>query len=245
MRDPRARLPPPRVPELWLLRSRGVQLQEARFFARPAWAGAWPTRPCTCKSECCRPYPSGIGSARCLGGLRALAGYDWRLCAQVASTFVGELTCSLKRRAKKELRLPSVADAHPGAVAAVQRTDGALRLNVHLHVLALDGVYVRDRPSGELRFHALLTPTRADVEDVARRTAAGIEKILRATGRSFEPEAEDAPPSELTLDEPGLAACYAAAAQGISVSGDRAGLPTLSSSYRPSAASRRRHRPSR
>jgi hypothetical protein len=72
-----------------------------------------------------------------------------------------------------------------------------------------------------------MTPTRADVEDVARRTAARIEKLLRATGRTFEPEAGDAPPPELTLDEPGLAACYAAAAQGISVSGDRAGLPTL------------------
>lgn len=29
------------------------------------------------------------------------------------------------------------------------------------------------------------------------------------------------------LDQPGLAACYAAAAQGIGVSGERAGLPQL------------------
>jgi Putative transposase len=65
------------------------------------------------------------------------------------------------------------------------------------------------------------------VEDVARRTAADIEKVLRAAGRTFHPEADDAEPPELLLDEPGLAACYAAAAQGISVSGDRAGLPTL------------------
>jgi hypothetical protein len=31
-----------------------------------------------------------------------------------------------------------------------QRLDSALRLNVHLHVLALDGVYCRDIESGEL-----------------------------------------------------------------------------------------------
>jgi len=55
-----------------------------------------------------------------------------------------------------------------------------------------------------------LTPTRADVEDVARRTGAGIEKALRAAGRSFEAEEDDAAPPELTLDEPGLAACCAA-----------------------------------
>jgi hypothetical protein len=39
-------------------------------------------------------------------------------------------------------------------VAVVLRTDPALRLNVHLHVLALDGVYVRYK-GGKLVFHAL------------------------------------------------------------------------------------------
>jgi hypothetical protein len=50
-----------------------------------------------------------------------------------------------QKASEERARAPSVADAHTGAVAAVQRTDGALRLNIHLHVLALDGVYVRDR----------------------------------------------------------------------------------------------------
>ena len=36
---------------------------------------------------------------------------------------------------------------------------------------------------------------RHPVNEVARRTAAGIEKLLRATGRTFEPEADDAPPT--------------------------------------------------
>jgi hypothetical protein len=62
---------------------------------------------------------------------------------------------------------------------------------------------------------------------VARRTASRIEKALRAIGCTLDPEDGDAASPELTLDEPGLAACYAAAAQGISVSGDGAGLPTL------------------
>jgi hypothetical protein len=38
---------------------------------------------------------------------------------------------------------------------------------------------------------------------------------------------QDGGPPELCEKEPGLAACYAAAAQGVSVSGDRAGLPPL------------------
>jgi hypothetical protein len=158
-------------------------------------------------------------------GLRALLGYDRELCAKVVSAFVRELLRSLKRRAKRELGLASVADAHTGAVCAVQRTDSALRLNVHLHVLALDGVYVRDTESGELVFEALAAPSQAEVLDVARQSAERIDTLLRQSGRSLEREGEE--PELLVLDEPGLAACYAAAAQGLGVSGERAGQPAL------------------
>ena len=35
-------------------------------------------------------------------------------------------------------------DARIGEVTVIRRSDRALRLNVHLHTLALDGVYVRE-----------------------------------------------------------------------------------------------------
>ena len=57
-----------------------------------------------------------------------------------------------------------------GLVAVVQRTDGALRLNAHLHCLGLDGVYVRDA-DGKLVSHELPTPSCAEVASIARRTA--------------------------------------------------------------------------
>ncbi len=127
------------------------------------------------------------------------------------------------------LGLGSMAVAHTGAVVAVQRADSALRLNVHFHALVLDGVYVHqdDDPSAPLEFRELDTPSHADIAEVASRTATRIEKILRAHGRSLDPELDDGSPPDLALDEPGLAACYAAAARGISVSGDRAGQPPL------------------
>ena len=78
--------------------------------------------------------------------------------------FAHDLDRSLCKRAKAILDLPSVADAHTGAIAAVQRTDSALRLNVHCHVLALDGVYVRNATNDALVFHTLPTPSRSDVE---------------------------------------------------------------------------------
>jgi hypothetical protein len=73
-------------------------------------------------------------------GQRALLGYERQLCSEVVSSFVGELGRSLRWRAKDALGLASVERAFTGAVAAVQRSDSALRLNVHFHVLALDGV---------------------------------------------------------------------------------------------------------
>lgn len=162
-------------------------------------------------------------------GLRALLGYDRKLCAEVVSAFMAEVDRSLRWRAKRELGIASVSLAHTGSVVAVQRTDSALRLNVHFHSLVLDGVYVHenDDPRAPLEFHELSAPTHADIAEVAARTAARVEKILRARGRSLDAELGDDTPPELALDEPGLAACYAAAAQGVSVSGDRAGKPPL------------------
>jgi Transposase zinc-binding domain/Putative transposase len=104
--------------------------------------------------------------------LRALLGYDRVLCGEVLRAWASELSRSYKRRAKRELGLRSVSDAQTGAVTFVQRFDSALRLNVHFHTLALDGVYVRDACSAELRFMAMAAPTLEQIHDVAKRTEA-------------------------------------------------------------------------
>ncbi|MEO8181946.1 MAG: hypothetical protein ABI895_24180, partial [Deltaproteobacteria bacterium] len=160
-----------------------------------------------------------------------LLGYDKRLCAGAVSAFVSELLGCLRRRAERLLGLTSVSQAHPGAVAAIQRTDSALRLNVHVHVLALDGVYVRERAEGPLVFHALPTPSSAEVAEVARRTAERLGRAFKAQGRPSPWEescvAAESDPEPLNLEQPGLFAWYEAAARGLSVSGERAGQPAL------------------
>src|SRR5690606_11847724 len=133
-----------------------------------------------------------------------------------ASAFATERSRSLKRRAKQVLGLPRMADALTGSVCVVQRTDGALRLNVHLHVLALDGVYTEDAAS-ELSFHALPTPTSAEVSEIAERTVKRLHKAFRKQGRvSPWDDAADPVDAQLTDSlqdaQPGLFACYQAAA---------------------------------
>jgi hypothetical protein len=156
--------------------------------------------------------------------LRILLGYDRRLCAEVMSAFTGAVSRSIRHRAKAQLGLPSVDDAHVGAVTFIQRSDSALRLNVHAHSLFLDGVYVR-APSGALAFHALGAPSFDEVVQVAQWTHARIVKVLLAHGRTLDGLGDE--PAELTHDQPVLASCYAASAADLQLLGDNAGQKTL------------------
>jgi len=164
--------------------------------------------------------------------LRYLLGYDRKLCAAVLSAFATELSRSYRHRAKREHGLPSLSALHTGSVTFVQRVDSALRLNVHAHTIALDGVYERDEQAGELRFLPLPEPTEHDVEELAERTAARIERLLRKAGRYLDAhdDAQHDPseqPDALALAEPALSACYQAAAGGQQLFGDGAGQPAL------------------
>ena len=156
--------------------------------------------------------------------LRYRVGYDRELCAAVFDAFVQELQRSYRRRAKRALGLGSVRLARTGTVTFIQRFDSALRLTPHAHTLVLDGVYVRG-PDGRLRFHALPTPTLAEVADVTRRTAERIELLLRRGGLEFE--AGDSAYDELSDRQPVLAGCYRAATAGTQLLGPRPGQPVM------------------
>lgn len=52
--------------------------------------------------------------------------------------------------------------AQTGAVTLIQRFGSALNLNIHFHMLFLDGVYV-DQPNGAARFRWVKAPTSANL----------------------------------------------------------------------------------
>jgi hypothetical protein len=80
--------------------------------------------------------------------MRVLCAYDAAACALVRGVLVRAVSGFYERTAARE----GVPRPRAGAVAFVQRFDSGLRLNVHFHVLWLDGVYgwagVRDRGAG-------------------------------------------------------------------------------------------------
>lgn len=161
--------------------------------------------------------------------LRVLCGYDSALCSDVLGAFVEEVSRSYRHRAKRQLELASVQHAHTGSVLFIQRFDSALRLNVHAHLLQLDGVYVRDPQDGALHFHELPEPSAAEVLEVAERTARRLVKVLERHGRRVDSELGELDVSaDGTSDEASaLTACYAAAAAGTDLFGERAGSPAL------------------
>ena len=85
--------------------------------------------------------------------------------------------------------------ARTGAVTLIQRFGSALNLNIHFHMLFLDGVYV-DRQGGSARFRWVSSPTTQEQTQLA-------QTIARRVGRYLERQdllERDAENSYLTTD---------------------------------------------
>jgi hypothetical protein len=71
--------------------------------------------------------------------------------------------------------------AKSGAVSAVQRTSSDLRLNPHLHVIALDGAWREE--DGELAWEGLGHLRTSEVGEVLERLVRRMERHLRRSGQ--------------------------------------------------------------
>lgn len=71
--------------------------------------------------------------------------------------------------------------AQTGAVTLIQRFGSALNLNIHFHMLFLDGVYV-ERTDGSLRFHWVKAPTSAELSRLTHALARRIGRFLERQG---------------------------------------------------------------
>jgi hypothetical protein len=92
----------------------------------------------------------------------------------------------------------SCKHARTGAVTLIQRFGSALNLNVHFHMLFLDGVYV-ERPDGSLLFRWVKAPTSAELTRLAHTIAHRVGRFLERQGL-LERDAEN---SYLALDAVG------------------------------------------
>jgi len=71
--------------------------------------------------------------------------------------------------------------ARTGAVTLIQRFGSALNLNIHFHMLFLDGVYV-DQPDGTVRFRWVKAPTSGELTQLAQTIARRVGRFLERQG---------------------------------------------------------------
>ena len=140
--------------------------------------------------------------------LRYQLAWDHELCRAVVGVFVRAVLGFLRTRA----RLDGVTDGRGGAVAVIQRFGGALNLNLHTHVLGLDGVFARDGADA-LTFHPARRLTALDVEEVLATVEPRIKRLLDRRG--LGEGADDGSASDAWAeDAPVLAGLAAASVQG-------------------------------
>lgn len=130
--------------------------------------------------------------------LRALAAFRADVLTAIARVFAESIFASHRATA----RGLGVDAAECGAVTFVHRFGGSLNLNVHLHVVVLDGVYSRDR-EGRAVFDSLPPPTDAALDKILVRVEQRISAWLRRRGIGGDGERGDGAcdtPAESALD---------------------------------------------
>ena len=76
----------------------------------------------------------------------------------------------------------SCTTARTGAVTLIQRFGSALNLNVHFHVLFLDGVYVDSAKGSSTRFRWVKAPTSAELTHLTHTIARRVGRFLERQG---------------------------------------------------------------
>jgi hypothetical protein len=71
--------------------------------------------------------------------------------------------------------------AQTGAVTLIQRFGSALNLNIHFHMLYLDGVYAEDN-YGKTRFHPIKAPTKSELNSLTHRISQRVAGFLEREG---------------------------------------------------------------
>jgi hypothetical protein len=114
--------------------------------------------------------------------------FSWRRRLAQDGALLGRLTRIFEETVQtfyaESAARDGIRGAKTGSVTVVQRTSSDLRLNPHLHLIALDGAY--DEQGAELVWHALGHLKTSEVGVVLERTRRRIEKHLRRRGLLVE-----------------------------------------------------------
>jgi len=80
--------------------------------------------------------------------------------------------------------------AQTGAVTLIQRFGSSLNLNIHFHMLYLDGVYAEDN-YGKKRFHPIKATTKSEVNSLTLHLSQRVASFLEREGLLVRDEDND------------------------------------------------------
>jgi hypothetical protein len=146
--------------------------------------------------------------------LRGRLGFDGKILGAVARVFVDSVLGWYRRRLRSSTR----ERAESGAVVVVQRASSDLKLNPHLHVVFVDGVYTAAADSG-LGFRALPHLSTTDVADALQIARARILRYLERRGVIRVDDEALSVDDELAERDPALAQLARAAVSGLAPAG--------------------------
>jgi hypothetical protein len=152
--------------------------------------------------------------------LRFLIAFDSKALKVVLDAFTAGIFSWLKRKARQQGNVLSAKKIRAGSVTFVQRFGSALNLNVHLHAVFSDGVYLENGAAKPL-FERVPAPTLADIrlitEKIARRVHRWLEKRMNGAEIS----------DDFAQKESLLATCYGASMRYLTALGKCAGQPLM------------------
>ncbi|MFH0945982.1 MAG: transposase zinc-binding domain-containing protein [Planctomycetota bacterium] len=118
--------------------------------------------------------------------LRYLLAYNAKLCRAVRKVSIRALLTFLRRSARKF----GIDDGHSGAVCSLQRAGGSINSHVHLHVLALDGVFFKPADGLDLDDQHLPAPRESEVQRLLETIRSRVDRLLRRWGLDEGADAE-------------------------------------------------------
>ena len=113
---------------------------------------------------------------------------------QAVSNVLGIVNRAISTHLVKKAGLKK-ATAHTGAATLVQRSGSALNLNLHFHILFIDGAY-KCRNNGKLKFHRTNAPTNNELNALVAAISQRVARHLERQGLL----ARDDESSYLSLD---------------------------------------------
>jgi hypothetical protein len=170
--------------------------------------------------------------------LRYRLAYDAEIVTAVLQVFIRALFGLYRRKAREY----GIEQTQCGAVTFVQRFGSAANLNLHFHVVAIDGVYAPGL-NGKPEFFALRPPENGEVRELVELLAKRIGALIRRRAGQEDTDAEDS--DGLARNQPWLSEVYAASISGrlpgeggrrVAAGGDRVDPESIGDSASPRCA---------